>query len=66
MLELHTKYKMTYKGPFMITQCWTNSTVTLQRGMIKIKHNIRRIKPYTSDAKIEVINPKHMCDDVNI
>ena len=29
-------------------------------------YNIRCIKPYKSDTKIEDINPKNMSDDVNI
>ena len=49
------KYETPYKGPFVITQCWTNSTVTLQCGMIQISHNIRRIGLYTSDTNVEDI-----------
>ena len=45
-----------YKGPFVITQYWTNGTVTLQYGTTKISHNICHIKLYTSDTKIEDIN----------
>ena len=39
----------------MIIQCWTNGTVILQYGTIKVRHNIRRIKPYISDTNIEDI-----------
>ena len=39
----------------MITQCWTNGTVTLQYGATKISHNILRIKLYTSDTNVEDI-----------
>ena len=40
--------------------------VTLQYDAIKIRHNIRRIKPYKPDTRVEDINPKNMYDDVNI
>ena len=57
MLNDHAsyRYETAYKGPFMITHCWTSGTVTLKCGVIKIKHNIRRIKPYTSDTNIVYI-----------
>ena len=60
------KYETPYKGPFLITKCWTNVTVTLQYGAIKIRHNIICIKPYTSDTNVEDIIPENMYDDVNI
>ena len=37
------KYETSFKGPFVITQCWTNGTVTRQYGAIKIVHNIRQV-----------------------
>ena len=46
------KYETPYKGPFVITQCWTNGMVTIQCDAIKIRHNIHRIKPYTSDTNV--------------
>ena len=54
MLTKHTAYKYDtpYKGPFVITQCITNGTLSLQCGAIKIKYNIRHIKPYKSDTKV--------------
>ena len=30
------KYETPYNVPFVITQCWTNGTVTLQCGAIKL------------------------------
>ena len=30
------KYKTPYKGPFVITQCWTNGMVTLNCDTIKL------------------------------
>ena len=67
MLTTHTayKYKTPYKGPFVITQCFTNVTVNLQCGAIKIRYNIRRIKPYKSDTKVEDYNSINMYDAVN-
>ena len=68
MINKHAvyKHKTPYKGPFVITQCWTNGTVTLQYGAIKIRYNIRHINLYKSDTNVEDINPENMCDDVNI
>ena len=68
MLTTHTayKYETPYKGPTVMTQCFTNGTVMLQYGAIKITYNIRRIKPYKFDTKIECFNTKNMDDNVNI
>ena len=60
------KYETPYNKPHVINLCWTNGTVTLQYGTIKIRHNICRIKLYTSDTNVEDVNPKNMCDDINI
>ena len=49
------KYELEYKGTFEITRCWTNGVVTLYCGEIKIRYNIRRIEPYTSDTNVEYI-----------
>ena len=49
------KYETTYKVSFVITQCWTNGTVLLHCGAIKIRYNICFIKPYTSDTNVEDI-----------
>ena len=45
ILANHTafKYETPYKGPFLITQCFTNGTVNLQCGAINFKDGIRRI-----------------------
>ena len=61
MLNNHAAYKheTPYKGPFVIKQCWTNGTVTVQCGAIKIRYNICRINPYTSDTNVEDINPEN-------
>ena len=58
MLNNHSayKYETPYKGPFSIARCWTNGTVILKYDAIKIRHNIRRIKPYTSDISFEDID----------
>ena len=68
MLTNHTayKYEMPYIGPFLITQCFTNDTVNLKCGTIKIKYNICCIKPYESDTKVEDYNSINMNDAVNI
>ena len=50
------KYETSYKGTFLITQCWFSGTVTLQYGATKIRHNIFRIKPYTYNTNVEEIN----------
>ena len=50
------KSETPYKYPFVITQCWTNCTITLQCDGIKIRYNIRCINPHTSNTNIEDIN----------
>ena len=60
------KYKMPYMVPFLITQCFANGTVNLQCGAIKIKYNIRWIKPYKYDTNVEDSSLKTMYDNVNI
>ena len=49
------KYKIPYKGPFVIKQCWTNGMVALKCGAIKIRYNIRQNRPYTYDTNVEYI-----------
>ena len=52
----------------MINQCWTNGTVPLQCGAIKIRYNISHIKSYTSDTNVEDINPEkylRLCQHMN-
>ena len=68
MLNKHTayKYETPYTGPFIITKCLTNGTVNLQCGPKIIRYNIRRIKPYKSNTKVEYSNSKNMSDDVSI
>ena len=50
----------------MITQFFTNGTVTLQYDATEIRHNIRRIEPYKSDTKVEYFNSINRDDAVNI
>ena len=57
---------MPYKFLFTITQCLINDKVNLQYGTIQVRHDIRRNKPNKSDTNVEDINPKNMCDNVNI
>ena len=68
MLTNHTayKYETPYKGPFVRTQCFTNGTLNLQYGPIKIRYNIRQIKLYKSDTKVEYFNSINISDYVNI
>ena len=42
MLTYHTayKYETPYKGPFVITRCFTNGTVNLKYGATEIRHNL--------------------------
>ena len=60
------KYETPYKGPFLIKQRCTNGMVALKCGVIKIRHNIRCIKPYKYDTNVEDINLENMYDCVNI
>ena len=68
MLTKHTayKYETPYKGPFVITQCFTNGTVMLQYGVTEITYNIRHIKSYKSDTKVEDFDSINMDDAINI
>ena len=68
MLTNHTvyKYETPYKGPFVITRCFTNGTVNLQYSPTKIRHHIHWINPYKSYTKVENISSKNMSDDFNI
>ena len=49
------KYGIPNNGPFGITQCWTNTIVTLQCGAIKIRRIKCCIKPYTYYTSVEDI-----------
>ena len=68
MLTNHTayKYERPYKGHFVITQCFTNGMVNLPCGSTNIMYNIRQIKPYKSDTKIENYNLINISDYVSI
>ena len=50
----------------MTTQCFTNGTANLKCGPTEVRHNIRQIKPYKSDNKVEDSNSINMSDDVSI
>ena len=50
----------------MITQCFTNGRVKLENGATQITYNMRRIKPYKSDTKVEDSNSTNVFEDVNI
>ena len=60
------KYQTPYTGPFVITQFFTNRKVMLKNGATQITYNIRRIKIYKSDTKVEDSSLKNISDDVNI
>ena len=55
MINEHTayKYETPYNVPFLITRFWTNGPVNIQFGLTKIKYNIRHIRTYKSDGKVE-------------
>ena len=40
--------------------------VILQCGLLKIRHNIRHIRPYKSDTKFEYITTYNMYADANL
>ena len=67
MLTKHTsyKYETSYTEQFVITRCWTNGAVSLQIGATEIRYNIRQIKPYKLDTKVEDYSSINMDDDVN-
>jgi len=47
LLERHDARKMErpYVGPYKITNIYTNGTVTIKKGSVYQRHNIRRIHP---------------------
>ena len=49
------KYETPHEIPIEIIQCCTNGIVVLKYGATKIRYNICRIKPNTSDTDIEYI-----------
>ena len=57
MVTNHTAYKheTPYKGPVVITQCFTNGRVNLRCGAVQMKYNIHRIKPYEYDTKVVMV-----------
>ena len=57
---------MPYAGPFVTTQCFTNGTVELQYGAIKVRYNIRRIKLYKYEKNIEDISTESTDNGINI
>ena len=59
-------YETPYQGPFVITQCFTNGTVNLKYSATQIKHDIRYIKPYKSDTKVEDFNSINISDKIKI
>ena len=48
LLERHQARKMErpYDGPYVIPNVYTNGTVTIKKGAVYQRHNIRRIQPY--------------------
>ena len=68
MLNNHIsyKYETPYNGPFVIKQCFINGTVKLQCAAIQSTYNIRCIKPYKLDTKVEYYNSINMYDAVKI
>ena len=52
------KYKTPFKGPFVITQCWNNGTVTLQYGTTNIRYNIRRLSHTNLIQTLKILTPK--------
>ena len=68
MLTNYTVYKheTPNKGSFVIAQCFTYGTVNLKYGATQITYNIRRIKPYKLDNKVEDFYSINISDKVNI
>ena len=57
------KCKTPNKGQFEITQCWKNYTFSLHYGAVKMRYNICRIIPHTSDTNVDGIISEQF-DDV--
>ena len=67
MLNNHAAYKYgtPYKFTFLIMRFFTNGMVNIQYGP-KMLGILYVGLSYKSDTNVEDINPKVMCDDVNI
>ena len=67
MVTNHTAYKYgtQFEGLFLISQCFTNATVNPQRDLKRIGYNIRHIKPYKLDTKVEDYNSINISDYVS-
>jgi hypothetical protein len=48
LVERHQARKLErpYNGPYTITEVFTNGTVTIKKGAVYERINIRRIRPY--------------------
>jgi hypothetical protein len=40
------KYECSRQGPYKITKVYTNGTVTIKKGAVYERINIRRLQPY--------------------
>ena len=50
LLERHDarKYESPYLGPYKVTKVFTNGTVTIKKGAVYERVNIRRLTPFRS------------------
>ena len=44
--DIHRKLHGPKKGPYLITEVYTNGNVRLQRGVVNERINIRRLEPH--------------------
>ena len=54
------KYEKPYKGPFLITQCFTNGTVNLQYGAAHINHHIVSLSHISRMLKLKILIQKYV------
>ena len=57
MIKLRKNIILHIKGPFEITQVWTNGVATSQMGSTKVKYNIFRIKTYKYETNDDNFHP---------
>ena len=51
------KYECPYLGPYKVTEVFTNGTVTIKKGSVYERVNIRRLTPFHSQVMMPIVHP---------
>ena len=60
------KYETPYNASFVITQCWTNGTVTLECGLTKLSIIYVKLIHIHLIQMLKILTLENMYDNVNI